>query len=326
MKIVIDKDIPFISGVLEPYFEVVSIKGKDIVHSDVLDAEAIIIRTRTKCTEALLQGTAVRYIGTATIGYDHIDMDYCERQGIKVVTAAGCNAVAVAQYVLAAVEQLQKKHAIQTIGVVGVGNVGKVVAEHLKAKGFKVLLNDPPRKSREAGFEQTELMDLLKESDLVTLHIPLWNTNIGFAGSSFFSAMGTGKCFINASRGEVVCEESLLEAVASGVVSCPVIDVWCDEPSINPVLHEAAFIATPHIAGYSLQGKANGSAMMIRALGERYGIKELTNWYPVGVKPNINSHIDSECYDILADSEALKKNINLFEELRNNYKYRSEFL
>lgn len=321
MKLIIDSAIPYIKGVLEPYGEILYKKGSDITSADVRECDGMIIRTRTRCDAQMLEGSRVRFIGTATIGYDHIDREYCNKNNIKVVTAAGCNALGVVQYVLCAMQELEKIKPIRTVGIVGVGNVGGVLNTFLTKRGYKTLLNDPPRAARERDFSNTSLDKLLKECDLVTLHTPLDEITRCMVSDKFFDQLGSGKFFINASRGEVVNEDALLRAD----VIASVIDVWCNEPEINTLLLEKAFIATPHIAGYSEQGKANGTAMMVSAVSSFFGIEELKGWYPTEVRQNTNREITTCGYDIMADSNALKNNKKDFEELRNSYKYRKEF-
>lgn len=325
MKLFIDSAIPYIKGVLEPYAEVHYKKGSEISTNDVKECDALIVRTRTRCDKTLLAGSRVRFIGTATIGHDHINKEYCRENQIRVETAAGCNALGVVQYVLTAMRELEKIKPIRTVGIVGVGNVGSALSSFLTAAGYTVLENDPPRAAAENNFKNTPLSTLLKESDLVTLHTPFDITTNGLADDAFFANLGEGKFFINASRGEVVNEEALLRAIEKRQVIFPVIDVWCNEPNINKELLEKAFIATPHIAGYSQQGKANGSAMMVEALSSFFNIEELRGWYPEGISKNKDRKITTENYDIIADSRALKEGSDEFEELRNHYNYRKEF-
>lgn len=325
VKIIIDSAIPYIEGILEPYADVVYRKGSEITATDVRQCDAMIIRTRTRCDEKLLGDSQVRFIGTATIGHDHIDQYYCRKKAITVATAAGCNALGVVQYVGRAIEELEKIKPIRCIGIVGVGNVGGALNEYLSVKGYDVLLNDPPRFALDKSFHHTPIAKLLKECDLVTLHVPLDNTTRGMVSTPFFSTLGGEKFFINASRGEVVNERALLEAIDNKTVIYPVIDVWCDEPDINGELLEKAYIATPHIAGYSEQGKANGTAMMVQAVAKFFNIEELIDWYPNGVEKNVDRKIVTTEYNIFSDSELLKSDKNRFEELRNNYKYRKEF-
>lgn len=336
MKIIIDSAIPYINGVLEPFAEVVYKKGTEINHCDVQDCDAMIIRTRTKCNEQLLKESKVKFIGTATIGFDHIDTTYCKANSIEVATAAGCNAMGVVHYLLAALIELQELKTYSTIGIIGVGNVGGALQHVLTEIGFNVLVNDPPRAERENNFISTPLDELLTKSDVVTIHTPLTKEGkyptYEMADSAFFKKLGNNKIFINASRGETVNEKALLTAIKNGVIA--VIDVWHNEPEINREICEMAFISTPHIAGYSEQGKANGTAMMIKALCDCFNIKGMENWYPEGVIKITNGRTltlewimnrMTHYYQIKEDNKRLKEDVSKFEEIRNNYKYRKEF-
>ncbi len=210
--VVVDRDIPFLEGVLEPWFEVRYLAGRAIGPADVRDAVALLIRTRTRCDAALLDDSAVRFIGTATIGTDHIDTRYCDSRGIKVASAPGCNAAAVAQYIRVALHTLALDRPGTMLGVIGVGHVGSLVAEVGRRAGMRVLLNDPPREAAEGSAGFIPLPELLAQSDVVTLHIPLWPENRDFADAAFFAKLRPGTSFINASRGEVVDEDALLAA------------------------------------------------------------------------------------------------------------------
>lgn len=316
--VVVDRDIPFLEGVLEPWFEVRALPGKSIGPADVRDAVALLVRTRTRCDATLLDGAAVRFIGTATIGTDHIDLKYCESHGITVASAPGCNAAAVAQYVRAALQVLDLDRPGATLGVVGVGHVGSLVAEAGRRAGMRVLLNDPPREAVEGSAGFTPLPDLLAQADVVTLHIPLWPENRDFADAAFFASIRPGTSFVNASRGEVVDEEALLAARPQ--LGCVVIDVWKNEPAINPDLLAAADIATPHIAGYSIQGKMNGTTAVVRALGDAFGIDALKTFRITGVT------LPTDPYDIMQDDAELRSHPELFEQLRSHYSYRNDQL
>lgn len=339
MKVVVDKDIPFIKGVLEPYFDVVYLSGKDIVSDDVADACGMVIRTRTKCNEKLLENSSVKFIATATIGTDHIDMEYCGKAGITVENAAGCNAGGVMQYVFTALYALAVKKGFSlpcgncgeknVLGVVGVGNVGSRVAELGEMLGFEVLRCDPKLK------DGCSLDYLLKNSDIVTMHTWLDSKTRGMADADFFAKMKDGAIFINASRGEVVDDDALLQNI--GRFDAVVIDVWNGEPSINPDLLEKADIATPHIAGYSYEGKLNGTSMAVRSLAKYFGIEELKDFEVEAESPNTNllSFYGSDngeiCrqltgfFPIFEDDSNLRQNPHDFEKLRSNYKYRREF-
>ena len=316
--VVVDRDIPFLEGVLEPWFEVRYLPGRAIGPAEVRDAMALLIRTRTHCDAALLDGSAVRFIATATIGTDHIDLKYCDSHGITVTSAPGCNAAAVAQYVRVALRALDLDHAGVTLGVIGVGHVGSLVAEVGCRTGMRVLLNDPPRAAAEGSAGFTPLPELLAAADVVSLHIPLWPENHDFADAAFFAQLRPGTSFFNASRGEVVDEEALLAARPH--LGRVVIDVWKNEPNLNLDLLAAADIATPHIAGYSIQGKINGTQMVVRALAEAFEIAPLRNFAVQGVT------LPQEPYDIWRDDTALRSDPASFESLRSHYPYRNDQL
>ena len=330
MKVVVDSAIPYLRGVLEPYFEVVYRAGEAFAASDVADADALIVRTRTKCNANLLQGSRVRLIATATIGFDHIDMDYCQKQGIRVVTAQGCNAAGVLQWVAAAMALLAQKDgwspSQKTLGIVGVGNVGSLVEKYARRWGFNVLCCDPPRQQREGG-DFVGFEELLRRSDIVTLHTPLDKTTFHMMDSAAIAMMSHNGVIINASRGEVADTQALLEAPQTLI-----LDVWEREPAIDAQLLEKAFVATSHIAGYSAQGKANASSMVVRAIAEEFNLP-IEGWYPAEVEPVERQPIEWEqmcrtigsyC-DLKSQSDYLKSNPREFESIRNNYHYRQEY-
>lgn len=213
ITILADKAIPFLEGVFEPYANVRYIPGGEIDAESVRDADALMIRTRTKCNEQLLEGSKVKFIATATIGTDHIDFPYCDSHGIVVRNAPGCNAGGVMEYVFSALYGLASRRAISlegdTIGIIGVGHVGSLIERMGLALGFKVLKCDPPRAKAEGPFGFCDLDYLLQNSQIVTMHTPLDETTRGMADSHFFSLMQPGAFFINSSRGEVVDEEAL---------------------------------------------------------------------------------------------------------------------
>lgn len=330
MKVVIDSAIPYIAGVLEPYAEVVYRAGEQFSSSDVRDADALIIRTRTRCGEALLEGSSVKLIATATIGFDHIDLQYCASQGIEVVTAAGCNAAGVLQWVAATLALLARTQCWQPdqmrLGIVGVGNVGSLVERYARRWGFEVICCDPPRQEREGG-DFVALEELLPQADIVTLHTPLDDTTRGMINPQTLALMKPSATLINASRGEVAQTEALLSAQQT---LC--LDVWEREPNINRELLAKAFVATPHIAGYSAQGKANAAMAVVRAVARRFALP-LTEWYPSEVSPAERKDISWEdmCQSIehycnlQTESEILKTHPTDFESLRNNYNYREEY-
>ena len=329
MKIVIDSAIPFIKGVLEPFAEVVYVAGDSFTPQIVADADGLIVRTRTHCNRELLEGSKVEFIATATIGFDHIDMEYCNSHGIKVTTAAGCNARGVLQWVAAVLVELSKREGFEphqrTLGIVGVGNVGKLVKHYAESWGFKVLCCDPPRQEREK-LDFLQLEQLLPQVDILTLHTPLDSSTRGMIDSKMLSLLHDDAVVINASRGEVVCSSALLERN----ITCA-LDVWENEPNIDVQLLERAFVTTPHIAGYSLQGKANATAMSVGALAEHFQLP-LKGWYPPQCSPTIPMEIDwqklcqtIDSYCNLENESAPLKNGGNFESLRNSYHYREEY-
>lgn len=340
MKFVADVDIPFLKGVLEPYAEVVYKKGLDICREDIVDADALLIRTRTRCDASLLDGTKIRLITTATIGTDHIDLDYCREHGIDVANASGCNAGGVMQYVFSALYGVAARKGIKiagnTIGIIGVGNVGKKVEAMAEYLGFNVLRCDPPRAQKEGPEGFCSLEHLLTESDIVTLHVPLDDMTRGMANDAFFTLMKPGAIFINASRGEVVNENALIEA--SPKFGAIVIDTWNHEPDVNVDLIEVADIATPHIAGYSFQGKLNGTSLAVRAVAEHFGIEELKDFFPVDeFSDHQPLHLDLKGknqgeiaavfqynYPIFTDDFRFRMEPHKFEKLRSDYQYRRE--
>ena len=329
MKIVIDSAIPFIAGVLEPYAEVVYLSGDSFTSELVADASALVVRTRTRCNRELLEGSKVEAIATATIGFDHIDLEYCKEHNIEVATAAGCNARGVLQWVAAVLVMLVRRDgftpAERTLGIVGVGNVGSLVKQYAESWGFKVICCDPPRQARE-NLDFVTLEQLLPQVDILTLHTPLDNTTRGMINDRTLALMRRNAVVINASRGEVVQTAALLR---SGL-ECA-IDVWEREPNIDKTLLAKALVTTPHIAGYSLQGKANATAMAVAALARHFKLP-LEGWYPPQCIPTtpqdidwqtLNSTIDTYC-DLTAQSAPLKSGAD-FESLRNGYNYREEY-
>lgn len=340
MKIVADSDVPFLQGVFEPYARVVYMKGRQISREDVLDADVLVIRTRTKCGEELLEGSKVSMIATATIGLDHIDLDYCRRKGILVHNAEGCNAGGVMQYVFSALYGVAARKAIKldgcSIGIIGVGHVGSRVEETARHLGFNVLRCDPPRAEAEGPEGFCSLEQLLAESQVVTMHVPLDDTTRGMADEEFFTRMRPGSIFINASRGEVVKEDALKAAMPKfgGVI----IDTWCNEPDVDEELMEMVDIATPHIAGYSFQGKQNGTAATVQAVARHFGIEPLYDFFPQtdmeGHEPvmlDLRGKNQGEIaavfqynYPIFTDDFRFRMEPDKFEKIRSEYQYRRE--
>ena len=348
MKIIIDDKIPYIKGALEPFAEVIYLPGSKTTPEVVKDANAIITRTRTICNEALLAGSTVKFIATATIGYDHIDTAYCEKSGITWTNAPGCNSKSVEQYIASALMALteEKNFSLteKTIGIVGVGNVGSKVARLCEILGMKVLLNDPPRSRAEGGKGFVELDDILEKADIITLHVPLNPEGIDktyhLADDSFFSKAKKQPIIINSCRGEVTDTVSFKSALKSGQISGAVIDCWENEPELDRELLALADLGTPHIAGYSKDGKANGTSMSVRALSKFFNLG-INNWKCTGIElpESTDLFIDGTgkttqqvlaeaifaTYDIRKDDKLLRSSVETFEKQRGDYPVRREF-
>ena len=339
MKIVADIDVPFLKGVLEPYGEVLYKKGAEITNEDVKDADALILRTRTKCDATLLDGSSVRLIATATIGTDHVDFDYCNSHGIVVQNAAGCNAGGVMQYVFSALYGVAARKSIKidggTIGIIGVGNVGRKVENMARHLGFNVLRYDPPRAQAEGPEGFCSLEYLLENSHVVTMHVPLTELTRNMANEAFFALMQPGSIFINAARGEIVDEAALKLAMPK--LGATVIDTWNNEPKVDVELVDMVDIATPHIAGYSYQGKQMGTSMAVRAVAHHFGIEALYDFFPEdepdrepllldfhGKNHGQIAAVFQYNYPIFTDDFRFRMEPEKFERLRSEYQYRRE--
>ena len=347
IKIVADNKIPFLEGALEGVAYIKYLPGAAIRREYLKDVDALITRTRTHCNRELLEGTSVRFIASATIGFDHIDTVYCREKGIRWTNAPGCNSSSVEQYMvstllwLAVHRRLKLKD--QTLGIVGVGNVGSKVARAAEALGIRVLLNDPPRARREGNKGFVSLEELQAQSDIISLHVPLNrggkdNTH-HLVDQSFLSSLRKGLVLINTSRGPVVDEKALLKGIEKGTIGEAVLDVFENEPLINSDLLKTLSLATPHIAGYSLDGKAKGTTMSVQALSRFFGLG-MDDWspenMPVPESPEILADasgddmqellwdIYSQCYDIKADDKRLRNAPESFEVLRGEYPFRRE--
>ena len=348
MKIVCDNKIPFLRGVLEPYAEVVYLPGKETTPEVVRDADAIITRTRTICDESLLKGSSVKVIATATIGFDHIDTGWCEEHGIIWRNAPGCNSWSVKQYMSSVLVSLSRMRSFdlegKTLGVVGVGNVGSKVAQAASALGMKVLLNDPPRERREGSGDFVSLDEILRRSDIITLHVPLSREGEDATWHLFdaerIGKMNPSQILVNSSRGPVVDNAALKQALKARAIAGGVLDVWEGEPDLDPELVSLLDITTPHIAGYSADGKANGTAASVRTVSEVLGLP-LTDWFPGDIpSPSMSLEFSIDAagktrqevlseavlytYDVLEDSGRLRGNLGLFEKLRGDYPVRRE--
>ena len=348
MKIIIDDKIPYIRGAFEDVAEVIYLPGSKTTAEIAKNADAIVTRTRTICNEKLLAGSSVKFIATATIGYDHIDTDYCDAAGIKWTNAPGCNSKSVEQYIASALMVLAETKKLKLkdlcIGIVGVGNVGSKVAKICEIFGMKVLLNDPPRERAEGPDKFVSLETIKNEADIISLHVPLnikgEDATFHMGNESFFSALKKKPVLINSCRGEVIKTDAVKKALKTKQLSSFVCDCWENEPDLDLELLEMTEIATPHIAGYSKDGKAKGTSMSVQAISDFFGLG-LNNWQPSGVELPTNPiiEIDGEgmneqevfskailhTYDIRHDDKLLRLSPEHFEQQRGDYPTRREF-
>lgn len=336
MKVVIDNKIPYIREAMEALAdEVVYLPGKEITASVVRDADALITRTRTQCNRQLLEGSKVRFIGTATIGFDHIDTEYCREAGITWSNCPGCNAGAVEQYLHSVLLLLQQEKHVELkdacLGIVGVGHVGSHILSLAERLGMRILLNDPPRADHgEEGFVSLET--LARECDIITFHTPLERNGeyrtFHLADRAFFHSLRKKPYIINTSRGEVVETEAILEALDKGLIGGAVLDVWENEPHINLEQLDKVFIGTPHIAGYSADGKANATRMVLEAFCRFFG-KEMNFHIAAPEQPHREYDSDErvrqlQMYNPHDDCDMLRAHPELFEQLRGDYVLRKE--
>jgi erythronate-4-phosphate dehydrogenase len=348
MKIIADDKIPFLKGVLEPYADIVYVNGSAISNEHVRDADALIIRTRTRCNEKLLRNSSVKFIGTATIGFDHIDTHYCDSRQIVWKNAPGCNSGSVMQYVASTLFSLSNKMGFElsdrVLGVVGVGNVGSKVVRLAEMIGMRVYLCDPPkvRQTGACGFISPN--GILRECDIITFHVPLNNEGedktFHMIDNQLLKSVNPKTIIINTSRGEVADSQALKKALTNRNISGLVLDVWENEPEIDIELLKMCTQATPHIAGYSVDGKAHGTGMIVRELSRFFELP-LEEWEPVGLPEPSSEIIDINCkgltvvevlkqavlhtYDVAVDDGRLRQNPGDFEKQRGKYPPRREF-
>ena len=339
MKAIIDDKIPFIFGKIERIIpQTTYISGEKITRKTIIDARAdiLIIRTRTHCDEALLHDTPVRLIITATIGYDHIDTQWCESAGIEWHNCPGCNANSVATYIKNTLLCLERT--IQTIGIIGLGHVGSKVRQNAILAGYQVLCYDP-------YLHIDQLDQIRQQADVITFHVPLTHSGeyptYHFADQTFLRSLQRKPIIINTSRGGVIDEQALLQALDEGQVSGTVIDTWENEPHINLQLLQQSLIATPHIAGYSVNGKWNATKMVLQYLEESLKSSRVPEFQSSN-HPHLTSNLNNPIIrlsdyppipsdlpsltpkTLLSDSNLLKQHPQQFESFRSNYPKRKE--
>ncbi len=355
MKIVCATNMPYALEAFSTLGEAVVLEGRHIGPADVKDAEILALRSATVVNRALLEGSRVRFVGTATIGTDHLDIPYFEQAGIHWRFAPGCNANSVSEYLVAALLVLGGRHGFslagKTIGAIGVGNVGSRVVQKAEALGLRVLLNDPPLQRAGGDKPFVSLAQIQAEADIVTFHVPLTKTGpdatFHMAGDAFFKGLRKPVIFIDAARGPVVDTPALLRAMDAGIVKHAVMDTWEGEPRFSRTLLERVDLGTPHIAGHSFEGKVAGTMMVYEEACRFLGVKPSfspESLLPLALVPELTvaaagrqdedvlREVVKPVYDIEADdarmraigSEPLKQAAE-FDRQRKDYPMRREF-
>ncbi|MDC9612465.1 4-phosphoerythronate dehydrogenase PdxB [Xenorhabdus khoisanae] len=349
MKILVDENMPYAEQLFQQLGEVQAISGRPVPEGVLEHADAFMVRSVTKVNESLLQGSSIKFVGTATAGMDHIDQQWLAQAGIGFSAAPGCNAIAVVEYVFSALMLLADQDQFQlkdkTVGIIGVGNVGGRLADRLAALGVKTLLCDPPRADRGDEGEFWPLEKLVKEADILTFHTPLNQSGpyqtYHLADEKLLSALPDNRILINASRGEVVDNQALLSVLQSGKKLRVVLDVWEPEPNLSLPLLELIDIGTPHIAGYTLEGKARGTTQVFEAYCEFLGQPrktELSELLPTPdfsritlqgeVTQSILKRLMHLVYDVRRDDAPLRQvagQEGAFDQLRKHYPERREW-
>ena len=355
MKIIADANIPFVKDCFSSIGEVEVLAGREITREVVGDAECLLVRSVTSVDSDLLAGSKVRFVGTATIGFDHIDIEYLARNNVGFASAPGSNANSAAEYVIAGLLEIGRKYKIslegKSIGIIGVGNVGSRVEKKVRALGMKVLLNDPPLQ-RKSGDAKYLPLEELYDCDFITLHTPLTfegaDKTFHLADEKFFKSLKAGCVFFNTSRGGVVDTKALKASIRSGQLETTVLDVWENEPNIDTELLEMVDIGTPHIAGYSLDGKIAGMITIYEATCKYFGLEaklDIEDFLPepdvpqLKISPNSGSEQDvlrgavEKIYRISEDDLKLRRILDapaerrdeFFDDLRKSYAVRREF-
>lgn len=347
MKILADAHIPYLKGVAEQFGEVEYLPGNQFTREAIREKDALIVRTVTHFGEEILTGTNVKLICSATIGFDHIDTAWCDAHGIAWRTAPGCNAASVEQYVTASLLYLADKYQFdlteKTIGIVGVGNVGSKVEAACRKLGMQVLLNDPPREEQEGSALFVNIDTIQREADIITFHTPLTktgrHTTFHLANDDFLSSLAKKPFIINAARGGVTDNQALKKAIHSGKINGVVIDCWENEPEIDKELLQLADIATPHIAGYSADGKWTATKMSLENLNKFFNLGLESIHYQDIPTPSDRiidlqeitlghqlQHAVWHTYNPMKETNALKSSPDKFYWFRSNYPLRREYL
>ena len=349
MKILVDENMPYARELFSRLGEVRAVPGRPIPTDALTDADALMVRSVTKVNEALLGDKAIKFIGTATAGTDHVDQPWLAQAGIGFSAAPGCNAIAVVEYVFSALLMLAERDgfalADRTVGIVGVGNVGGRLQKRLEALGIKTLLCDPPRADNGDEGDFRSLDDLVAEADVITFHTPLYKEgqykSLHLADEALIRRLKPGTILINACRGPVVDNAALLKSLEAGQALSVVLDVWEPEPDLNLALLDKVDLGTSHIAGYTLEGKARGTTQVFEAYSQFIGQPQevaLSTLLPAPEFGRISLHgaLDQPTlkrlvhlvYDVRRDDAPLRKVAGIpgeFDKLRKNYLERREW-
>lgn len=347
MNIIADRNIPYLKGIAEQYGNVTYLDGAAFTNEAIKNADTLIVRTVTHFDEKILKGTNVKLICSATIGYDHIDTDYCDSHDITWKNAPGSNSSSVQQYIVSSLISIARKKGFdlkdKTIGIIGVGNVGKKVAKACEILGMKILLNDPPRQQTESLPDFVSLDTIIEEADIITFHTPLIKEGkyktYHLADQHFFSQLQREPIIINSARGAIIDTSAIKKALKDNLISGAIIDCWEQEPLIDIEFMNLVDIATPHIAGYSADGKANATRMSLESIANFYGLTKeplLQVKAPEPTNPIIdlknfekseNPEFDVilQTYNPNSDYERLKTFPETFKRLRNEYPLRREY-
>ena len=349
MKILVDENMPYARELFSRLGEVRAVPGRPIPTDALTDADALMVRSVTKVNEALLGDKAIKFVGTATAGTDHVDQPWLAQAGIGFSAAPGCNAIAVVEYVFSALLMLAERDgfalADRTVGIVGVGNVGGRLQKRLEALGIKTLLCDPPRADNGDEGDFRSLDDLVAEADVITFHTPLYKEgqykSLHLADEALIRRLKPGTILINACRGPVVDNAALLKCLEAGQALSVVLDVWEPEPDLNLALLDKVDLGTSHIAGYTLEGKARGTTQVFEAYSQFIGKPQevaLSTLLPAPEFGRISLHgpLDQPTlkrlvhlvYDVRRDDAPLRKVAGIpgeFDKLRKNYLERREW-
>ena len=333
MKLMIDDAVWGYSEIFSEFGEVINLPGRQINHKSLLDCDVLIVRSRTKVNEELLKGTKIQFIGSTVAGLDHIDEAYLRENNITFASAQGCNANAVAEYVISAIANLSNdfdfKLSGKTLGIIGVGNVGSRLDFKAKQLGMNTILNDPPREANE-GSDNFAPLDKVLTADIVSFHTPLTfsgaHPTYNLLGSHNFNIIKEDAIVINAARGGII-DETIWQ---NTVTKANVIDCWENEPNINSNLQKSAYWATPHIAGHSIDAKFIGSFMVYKDLC-KYIKKPLNDDIEHLINPELRIIRENNLHDTLnsiysfqADDKAIQ-DVSNFEDYRRNYPERYEW-